>query len=491
MNTYIKKKNLDIQDIIDRLINCIKKSLNKNDYEKALAALNSLASLEYVYNQEYRNDYIENCLIQISDKTKSSKDIKCGEQYVSNTVIFYDGFGVDLRGLALIYLNSLINLNYKVIYITAATDESSQPEIMKVIHKKDTLVLHMPNKCGYIKKLEWLRKTVHSYKTDTFFFYTKPDDVCGAIAFYELQDKGRRFQINLTDHAFWVGVNALDYCIEFRDYGASISNHYRRISRDKLIELPYYPYIDRTIAFQGFSFETVGKKIVFSGGALYKTIDTEQTFYKLIEYIVENHEDVVFVYAGCGDSTLIDRLVGRYPGKVYHLPERKDLYRVLENSYIYLNTYPISGALMLQYAVEAGCLPVTLKREWDGDASGILLNERSLNTTFTEYKDICEEIDRLIIDEQYWINKKANLKNAVISETEFETRLNDILRHPKSSYLDKLDIVDTKLFRHSYKINLTELNIVNSIIKKDNRKIFTYFPNLLINKLTMKLKKLR
>ena len=32
------------------------------------------------------------------------------------TVLFYDGFGLDSRGLAYVYLKALVNLGYKVIF---------------------------------------------------------------------------------------------------------------------------------------------------------------------------------------------------------------------------------------------------------------------------------------------------------------------------------------------------------------------------------------
>ena len=39
----------------------------------------------------------------------------------------------------------------------------------------------------------------------------------------------KRYQVNLTDHAFWLGTYAFDYCLEFLDFGAIVSREYRHI----------------------------------------------------------------------------------------------------------------------------------------------------------------------------------------------------------------------------------------------------------------------
>lgn len=71
----------------------------------------------------------------------------------------------------------------------------------------------------------------------------------------------KRYQINLTDHAFWLGAHAFDYVLEFRDFGANVSRQYHHIAPHKILKQPYYPYIDRTLSFQGFPFENYGGRV--------------------------------------------------------------------------------------------------------------------------------------------------------------------------------------------------------------------------------------
>ena len=472
-----------IEKVKIQLDTVVIKELKKKNYEYVLEALAAKARILYLYNQQYKDDFIENKLIDISLLTHSTTD-----KHLSNkkTVLFYDGFGLDLRGLAYIYIKALSKLGYRIIYVSMAKDKNSQPYIMDLLNNADIYIIGKVN--NKIKRLNLLRKIFLKQKFSYAFYYTYPDDVCAAIAFFEIAETCKRFQINLTDHAFWVGINAFDYSIEFRDYGASISYYYRNISNDKLLELPYYP-ITKNIKFAGFPFVKNTKKIIFSGGSLYKTIDKNNTFYRLVEEIIKRNNDVIFWYAGKGDDRYIKKLSKKYPKRVCYTKERNDLVEVLKHSYLYLNTYPIGGALMLQYAALAECIPVTLRRAWDDDALGILKNEEDLKETYSEFDEVISEINRLLTDANYYKSKKVLLKNSVISEKEFTYKLHNILLNsqPPEKFKNLIK-VNTMDFIKSYKENITEEAVINALLTKTNYKIFKYFKLLLIKKMFYKIK---
>ena len=107
-----------------------------------------------------------------------------------------------------------------------------------------------------------LHAIIKRHKSGKAFFLSTPIDTAGVACFSQLKDKVMRFQINLTDHAFWLGSTAFDYCIEFRNYGAGISLNERGIDFNKLILLPFYPYINKEQPFLGFDFDIDGKKIL-------------------------------------------------------------------------------------------------------------------------------------------------------------------------------------------------------------------------------------
>lgn len=423
---------------------------NKGKMEEALDFFRTSAKLQFCYNQWYCDDYIEKQLKKIALKI----NIHFTHEKDEKTVLFYDGFGHDIRGLAYIYLESLCKSDYDIIYITCQDNCQNQPNIMRLLKDERHKVYHISN----IGKIEKIEKIIEIFKQEKFsiaFFYTTPWDVSAVVAFNELAGKCIRYQINLTDHAFWLGKNTFDYCLEFRPYGAAVSKTYRKINPSQLIYMPYYPVIQNNATFKGFPFSTQGKKIVFSGGSLTKTIDEKKTYYRLVENVIEKHKDVIFLYAGDGPKREMLHLISKYPHRVYLIQERDDLLQILKRARIYLNTFPISGGLMLQYAAMADCVPVTLRREWDEDACGILKNEEALKEIFTEYQQACKEIDRLLDDDKYWMDKRRVLKGQVITEQQFHNRLSDILKNPIQNIMRDTLKVDTRQFLQTYKENIT------------------------------------
>ena len=462
--------------IIEKLEKLSLRTLQQKKYEKTLECMSAKARIQYIYNQEYADFLIETKLLEYA---------KCTQLCINHVkddskVMFYDGFGMDVRGLAYIYLNAIIKLGYHIIYVTEACSRDKQPEIMKMLENERCTIYHSPLKMNYTEKIGWLKAISEKEAFGTAFLYTTPWDVAGIVAFNELANKCVRYQVNLTDHAFWLGVNAFDFCIEFRNYGASISHYYRGIEWERLVELPYYPVINEDIIYQGLPFELDGKKLIFSGGSLYKTLDSSNSYYRAIDALIQKHEDIVFLYAGSGDKTKINELINKYPEKIYCIQERNDLLQIMKRAHIYMNTYPISGALMLQYAATANCIPVTLKRPWDDDVSGILLDEEALGTTFSNIDEFINEMDKLITDREYWSEKKSRLNNQVITEKEFIATLDKIIKEPVARYDDMNKQVDTVLFRKYYLDSIKGKDIVAALVNRKNNHIVIGFFDFLV-----------
>ena len=460
-----------------RLTNAIEHDFKKQNIESTLELISAKAKLLYLYNQKYRDDQSEILLDSIADMYNNcfSHDKEGG------TVLFYDGFGLDTRGLVQQYLTGLIENNYKILYVTVSTDASKQPRVKKILEQGNSEFACI-RAANWSKKIVWLRDFCLSHSFSYAFMYTTPWDVAGIVLFNMLRGKAIRYQINLTDHAFWLGTRAFDYCVEFRNYGAAITRDYRNITENKLVCLPYYPIVNGNETFQGFPESIQNKKVIFSGGSPYKTIDSSNTFYKLVESILDKHNDVAFLYAGNGTVNELDSLTRKYPGRAVHISERSDLLEVMRHSHLFLNTYPISGALMLQYAALSRCIPVTLKREWDDDTDGLLLNEEALQETFTEPSEVIEEIDRLLSDEDYYMKKKRTLEGQVLTPSEFASHLNQLINDPEQLAFTKIDEVNTLLYRKTFAENLTRKDVVQSIIRKDIPRAWRYFPNLLIER---------
>lgn len=462
----------------------IAKSIRKENYEKALAGINACAQLLYLWNQKYIDEELEQYIEEISKKVVQ---INLGQDTDRNTVLFYDGFGLDTRGLALIYLKAIAQLGYKIIYLVPQKSKGGQSDIHRILDGCNVEWIYYSEN-SYLNRIKTITSTFDTFKPSVAFFYSMPDDVAAAVAFFAYAGLVTRFQINLTDHAYWLGTNIFDFCIEFRDYGASISYYYRGIPREKLIKLPYYPYYDKEKNFEGFPFESKNKKIIFSGGALYKTLgDSENTYYKVLDQLLTSNSDVIFLYAGSGDSTELDKMATKFSQRVYHVNERKDLYQVMQRCTFYLNTYPMLGGLMTQYAVAAGKVPLTMVRKGDV-AEGILIEQEKREIEYFDSDSLIQDANKLLNDEEYLHDRECKLIGSIISEKEFKEELQSIIRKNNTKYTIRLKKYDVNEFAKEYKQRFDYDSVISGCIaKKCNLVLIYVFPKLFIKKIINKI----
>ena len=417
--------------------NGIKKLVFLQKYEEALAKITTLANSLYESNQYYVDDDLENALLNIQKQLQKKYDFEEIEDLNTKTVLFYDGFGLDSRGLAYVYLKALVNLGYNVIYMTIPNAQGNIPRITKMIeHAGGEIVFCQTD--SYILWYQYIYKVSSIVKPAKAFFYTTPYDVSAVMAFNQLAGRVERYQINLTDHAFWLGVNAFDYCLEFRDYGATLSHLYRNINLNKLLVQPYYPDFNSNEEFQGFPFrKKQGDFVVFSGGFLYKTIDENLTYYKILEYLLLKYPRIKFWYAGYGsqdECKPINELILRYPGRVVHTPERRDLFQVMQNIDMYINTYPLGGGLMTQYSAIAGKAPLTFSTK-GFCAVETLLDYEKLKLSTTDIDEFVNMIDGYINKNKYSSDAyNEKLKASVVTEKQFGDNLNGIITSKISNY---------------------------------------------------------
>ncbi len=297
---------------------------------------------------------------------------------------------------------------------------------------------------------------LQEFQPSRFFNYSVPNDVVSIPVMYAYENIITRYQINLTDHAFWLGAGCIDKCIEFRNYGASITKEYRLIDTEKISIVPFYPIVHREREFLGYPFEKkADQKIVFSGGALYKTLGGGNRYYKIVEHVLNNHKDVIFWYAGDGDDSELRKLFAKFPGRIYHTAERSDLFQVLEHCDVYLSTYPMCGGLMFMYAAMAGRVPVTLKNS--SISNDFLINQNNINVEFDNPDSLYNEMDKLLSDNIYAADRSELMKKSVISPEIFETEIYKLIDQKKSdSFVPTFDHLDTAVFRNWY------LEVLNS-----------------------------
>ena len=440
----IEKK--EIENLILYIKKAIKKELSKKNFEMVLELISNAAIILYNTNIYYEDDDLEEYLRKTADYLAVEKFNKTD---ITNTVLFFDGFGLNDRGLAQIYLKSLCSWKH-VVYVTFNDCLNRIPDIVNIVNSSKSHIVGIDRKPGdYLSQIEQLNHIILKEKPKYFFFYSEPDDVIATVIMNAYKGVIERYQINLTDHAFWLGSRCIDYCIEFRDYGASVSKYYRGIDESKIVKLPFYPILHEDRQFQGYPFKVKdNQKVIFSGGALYKTLGGDNKYYEIVNHLLKCYDDVIFWYAGTGDDRELKKILNMYPERAYHTNERSDLYQVLKHSVFYLSTYPMSGGLMYQYAAKAGKVPLTLR--YDEMTDGILLNQDSSNIEFDSLDCLFEEAHKLLINEKYREKRASEMKNLVISESVFHNGLLHILENGISPYDISFRLNDTSAFRNEY-----------------------------------------
>ena len=280
----------------------------------------------------------------------------------------------------------------------------------------------------------------------------------------------------MTDHAFWIGVYAVDYFLESREMGASLAIYKRNISRDKIIKIDSCPYINKDIYNEPLPFDIEKTKYIFTGGALYKTLgDKNLLYYKIIDILLHDFSDLNFLYAGSGDSSEIKKILKKYPGRAFFISERPDFFRIIENCIFYLNSYPMFGGLMMRYAALAGKIPLTLKHEHDAD--GILENQDQLGIQFKTVEGVLNEAEKLIVDVQYREKKGLIVKNSVITEEIFARNLKLIIENKRSEYtFGDIKEIDTLEFQKEYVARFKVDDYYKTIASKINKNLLFVLP---------------
>ena len=464
----------------------IRLEIDKKHYNDALELAFACATLLYNTNAYYVDDTLEENIRAVADALFPAQieRVERGE-LKQDTILFYDGVGLDVRGLARIYLEALVQ-DFKVCYVTYADREGEIPGILQTVREHGGTVFFI-DRTRLVEMIRQLNAILHACRAGIFFFYAYSYDVVGPTFMNAYEGILTRYQINLTDHGFWLGARAIDKCIEFRDYGASISSEYRGIPREKIVKLPFYPKIVPQ-EFQGFPFPVKeGQQVVFSGGSLYKTFGEGNKYYQLVDYILDKHSDVIFWYAGLGDDSELKKCMERHPGRVFHTQERPDLFQLLRHVSFYLSTYPICGGLMYQYAAAAGVLPLTLRANEDND--GFLLNQDALGVIFDTMEELEQEIDRVLTDESYRQERGARMQSAVIAPEQFSAELRQILETDTSPQEICYRHIDTEAFRANYLVNFTEEDILWYCVRKETiGAMLRYLPGMAIKGIILKLR---
>lgn len=432
------KRSKIISDYDKLIVNSLKFS-HEGKYNHATKYLSLAARVMYLYNLQLTDDNAENVIQLLTD----TYEIKA---YTSNQnmVMFYDSFGRDARGLTSIYINGLIKENFDLVYITDIKNQGILKSSMlyQSLLENNIRIEYLTSKRS-TDRIEELVDLIKGYKVKSILVHTTPWDLeilvaCGVCGVHL-----KKYLINITDHAYWLGKNIFDYIIEFRSYGANISIQERRIRKEKIVLLPYYPVRIKE-EFQGFPFELDKKRLIFSGGALYK-ISGSKKYFEIVKYILNNYDDTIFLYIGNGDNCEIINFIKEhnYDNRFYYLKERKDLEEIMVRCYFYLSTYPLIGGLMTQYAAINKKYPITLRDTDDfcNDVKGLFINPHDSVKAYTTIEEIFDQIDEVMNSKEYLRKQEELWYEAVPTESQFNRGLKGLLNDDCTGFnIGEIDI---------------------------------------------------
>lgn len=228
----------------------------------------------------------------------------------------------------------------------------------------------------------------------------------------------------------------------------------------------------KEMEFQGFPFKiNENTKVVFLGGALYKTYSVDGIYYYMVEEIVKRYDEVIFWYAGKGNTTEFDNLFEKYPGRIFRIDERKDLFQILRHWYFYLSTYPITGGLMGQYAVNAGRIPVTLLRH--EECHLVLENVSGLGCEFYSASEVLDFIDRIMRDDGFLEVKEKYIEEnvLVIGKNMFADNLQQVLVKKQSYFSMEIQKVELGSYSNIFVDNFDEKKIPKLLWVRRTKKL--------------------
>lgn len=446
--------------------------LKNKKYLECLMSVKHACRLAYAFNWKFTDEELEDLVYNIAQQF----NIKPNLYLESNRIVFYDNFAIANRGLTQQYIRGLIKLGYEILLIiTKAPNEIDKKMQSELASYANVNVEYVPLKKSNLlmDQIRTIIALVTAYKPARAFMHMMPWDVVGNVAWNALSFV-ERYQINLTDHAFWLGTKCSDYVLEFRNYGYNLSRQMRYLAKDKLLMLPYYPIYDIDADYEGIPEPLKGAVKLFSGGAVYKILGNDFKFIKIINNILLRNPNTIFYFAGAQEQDVpgIISLIKKQGlrDRWVFLGNRRDIAKVMEHMDIYIGTYPIGGGLMTQIAAAAAKPVMCYQEPMLLDFTNIeQLFHTNLNHEFVFATSNLNEFNNIIDELIHSSNKRSLygklLQSLLLTRMDFENELRNILKRKRKIYEIKSKIPVDAIFKlyididNNYLHNFYRLNI--------------------------------
>ena len=449
MKAYLKQ---DVQAIYNQLIQKSQRNVSKSQWGKALKYIEAAATWEYNFNAIYYDEKAEHLLKVISENNVKVVEI---ENPINTRCVYLDSWCVDNRGLSQQYLRAMISIGMDILYITVADSLKGGNELLRELkeYKKATIVTYERSRLSPFDKAIDIRNKIADYSPKHLFLHMLPWETTLLMACYSVKGV-LKYNINLTDHAFWLGASFIDYNLEFRPYGVTVSEEKRRLTPKQLIVLPYYPITPKRTEFQGLPSLPKDSVLIFTGGALYKMLGKDNIFFQIMDSILDISPKVFIIVAGFNRDKIFDDRCAtmKHGNRIVQIGVRSDIDEVFDNVDIYLGTYPMMGGLMSQYAAKHG-LPIISYHD-KGDAMNYV--EEMVNQYQNEYKsysniyEIVEYATKLIMDTDFRKSEGKKLQSGIMTEARFALEFNQLISTHENHWNLGRDCIDYDSFLERY-----------------------------------------
>lgn len=449
MKPYTKT---DVQNIYKYLMDSAHKNYERHQVKAALKDIESAAMWAYSFNFIYRDDNSENLLIKIAESELDNIHL---ENPFPDRYVLIDSFCLDNRGLTQQYMRAIMQTKKEILYICTSNTVKGGKDILRELEEyaKTNLLLFTNSKLTYLEKAEKIVDIIKQFSPSCIFLHLTPWDTIALMACHVING-ACIYNINLTDHAYWMGASVIDYNFEFRPYGMTVSLEKRGLQKKQLLPLPYYPITPIQKEFKGLANLPDSAIKVFTGGSLYKVLGKNDIFFKIMESILEIHPNVYILVAGFEHSKIFDEKCSRIQNseRVIQIGIRDDVDAVFENVDIYLGTYPMTGGLMAQYAAKHGKPIIAYHDEGDvmNAVEEIVNHYQNGFRTYTNIADMIAYASKLINDVEFRKDEGNVLLQGLMSSDRFTEAFANIMENSNGSWEWNKDQIDYESFFNRY-----------------------------------------
>ena len=396
----------------------------QGDREKALHYIDSYARIASQFNLNYASEEIEKLLASVSrDSIRTVSTYRAD----SDRWVLYDDFCTTYV-LGLQWLDAMASSGRKIMYITTRNTaiENRHKNILDRVAEYPNVECRVIPQGNTFQRAQAVYDAITGFNASKVVLHKYPANSVSNLVLPSLPEAINRYVINLSDQTFWLGIRAIDYCMEFRQFGASVSLQRRGLKKEQLLLIPFYPADDRN-EFAGFPPEcTEDKVIIFSGGDYYKTLDENRMYWQLVKEILVRFPQVVFLFATKnipeGDKE-IKKFISdnHFEGRFIYIRFRPDIFQVFAHCDIYMGTCPASGSLMSQLAAVNGkpILQYYAPGTPDDETEQAICINQEFPISHRDRESFMWEADRLINDADYRVGRGKQLKEAMMKPKQF------------------------------------------------------------------------